>query len=179
MTSLGVTSTTGGVSWADLLSPYRLYLLVGGITALLLCFLTPPFEVPDEPQHFYRAYQLSTGELWGIVQDGKTGGVLPSSLPELVEHFLGTRVSHTDRPLRPHPWTDTWSQIARPLEPERREFVEFGGSATYPPLGYLPQALVVFVMRTLRAPPLLDLYVGRFVNALIAVAFFICEFKKN
>ena len=74
--------------------PYLVYLILGGIGALLLCLLTPPFEVPDEPQHFYRSFQLSGLELWGSVEHGGAGTILPSSLPEVVEHFLGTRVNH-------------------------------------------------------------------------------------
>jgi uncharacterized membrane protein len=151
-------------------APHRVYFFIGGLAALLLCFLTPPFEVPDEPQHFYRGYQLSTGEIWGSLQNGAAGAVIPSSLPELVEHFLGTRESHTARPLRTHPWSDTWSQFDRSWEPQRQEFVEFGGAVGYAPLSYAPQAVAMGIARVFRSPPLATLYAGRVANALIAVA---------
>jgi uncharacterized membrane protein len=156
-------------SW-ERFAPHRIYFVIGGLATLFLCFLTPPFEVPDEPQHFYRGYQLSTGEFWGSVKNGQAGSVLPSSLPELVEHFLGTRASHAPRPLRPHRWSDTWAQFGRSLEPQRQEFVEFGGAVGYPPFGYAPQALTMAVARVFEAPPLVTLYAGRLANALIAVA---------
>jgi hypothetical protein len=35
------------------------------LAALPLVVLTPPFQVPDEPQHFARPFQLSEGRLRG------------------------------------------------------------------------------------------------------------------
>jgi uncharacterized membrane protein len=148
--------------------PYIVYLVVGGIGALLMCFLTPPFEVPDEPQHFYRSFELSELEVWGSLRDGVLGSVLPSSLPELVEHFLGTRISHVKRQVIPHPWSDTWAQLDKPLEPERREFVAFGTIA-YAPFNYVPQAIGIAFARMMGAPPLAELYAGRLANAVFSV----------
>ena len=41
------------------LSAERTFLLCGGLLGLVLLLLVPPFQVPDEPQHFYRAFQTS------------------------------------------------------------------------------------------------------------------------
>jgi hypothetical protein len=41
----------------------RKYLLTAGAMGLLYAVVTPPFQVPDEPNHFYRAYQVSSGEV--------------------------------------------------------------------------------------------------------------------
>jgi Predicted membrane protein (DUF2142) len=43
------------------LTPDRLVLALGLAGGLLLVFVTPPFQVPDEPAHFFRAYQVATG----------------------------------------------------------------------------------------------------------------------
>lgn len=150
-------------------SPSLVFLLIGLINVTLLVFLTPPFEVPDEPQHFFRSYHLSELGVWGISRDGIGGAVLPSSLPELVEHFLGTRAIFADRSLAPHPLADTWSQFHRPLAPHRREFVDFSGAVAYSPLPYLPQALAITLGRLFDAPPLALLYLGRPLNGLVAV----------
>jgi uncharacterized membrane protein len=150
-------------------SPPFVCLLIGLISVTLLTFLTPPFEVPDEPQHFFRSYQLSELGVWGISRNGVGGAVLPSSLPELVEHFLGTRAIFADRSLAPHPLMDTWRQFRRPLDPHRREFVDFSGAVFYSPLPYLPQALAIWLGRVLDAPPLALLYLGRLLNGIVAV----------
>jgi len=39
----------------------RFFLLTSGTVGLLLAFLTPPFQVADEPTHLFRAYEVSEG----------------------------------------------------------------------------------------------------------------------
>lgn len=158
-------------------SPSLICVLVGLINLALLTFLTPPFEVPDEPQHFFRSYHLSELGVWGISRNGVGGAVLPSSLPELVEHFLGTRAILADRSIAPHPIADTWAQFSRPLAPHRREFVDFSGAVFYSPLPYLPQSLAIGLGRLFDAPPLALLYLGRFLNGLVAVVLIACALR--
>ncbi len=134
----------------------------------MLVFLTPPFQVPDEQQHFYRAYQIGELRLVGTVGEGGGGAVLPSSLPDLVEHFLGSRRMHPEREIRTAPLAKSWLELERPLTPARREFVSFG-TVNYPPFAYLPQATAMGIGRMLEAPPLALLYLGRLANALVAI----------
>lgn len=149
----------------------RFYLWAGGLSLLLMAWLTPPFQVPDEPQHFYRSYQLSQGDVRSSVRNGEAGAELPASLSELVRHFLGSTAHHLDdRRIKPQPAADTFSQFAVPLEPERKEFIDFSGSALYAPLPYLPQAAVMAVLRPTGVGPLGLMYAGRMANALAALA---------
>ena len=76
-----------------------------------LVILTPPVQVPDEPQHFYRAYQLSELRLGGIVRDGGAGAMLPSSLIELTDRLLGPRGHDLPRPITEQPLRGTWLRI--------------------------------------------------------------------
>ena len=149
----------------------RFYLWVGGLSLLLMAWLTPPFQVPDEPQHFYRSYQLSLGEMRSSVRNGEAGTELPASLPELALRFLGSTAHHVNgRRLTRLPAADTFKQFQVPLEPERQVFVDFSGSAQYAPLPYLPQALAMAALRPLGVGPLGLLYAGRMANALAALA---------
>ena len=68
-----------------------LMLILGAIGSIPLVLLTPPFQVPDEVQHFYRAFQLSDLRIRAEVQNGISGGTLPDSLPELVKSSVYTR----------------------------------------------------------------------------------------
>jgi uncharacterized membrane protein len=158
-----------GTAW---LSPALVCFLLGLVGALSMVILTPPFQVPDEQEHFHRAYQLSELQLRGVVQDGRAGGMLPSSLIELSEHFLGTRAIHTTEPRRitAQPLRQTWLALDRPLNPDRREFVDFTSTAFYSPMGYLPQAIAIMGGRWAGAAPLTLLYLARLANALVAVA---------
>ena len=146
----------------------RIYNWLGGLSLFLLVFLVPPFQVPDEPQHFFRSYQLSKLEVWARVQDGVAGSELPASLPELVQHFMGTTVLHTSRVVPSQRLVDTLGELRRPLDAGRTIFVDMSGIQSYAPLPYIPQALAIAAGRALGVGPLGLLYMGRLANALVA-----------
>jgi hypothetical protein len=145
-----------------------LVLILGAIGSLPLAILTPPFQAPDEVQHFYRAYQLSEFQLRAEVQDGVAGGTLPSSLPQLVKASVYTR-DGIAYPATPAPFANTFQLKSIPLDPSARRFIAFPGSAFYSPLPYLPQAMGIAVGRAMGSGPLLLLYLGRLFNCLSAL----------
>lgn len=149
---------------------FRWWAALGLITVLLLVFITPPFQVPDEAQHFFRAYEISEGNLIAEVRGQTAGARLPSSLQELSHHFLGSRKLHTNRPVTPTPLSDTLAQLARPLDAGRREFVVFTGAAAYGPLAYIPQALGIKLAVLADASVLTMFYLSRIVNGMCALA---------
>ena len=145
------------------------YLVLGLFSVLSLAFLTPPFQVPDEQQHFFRTYQLSEMRAQAVVQDGAAGDILPSSLPAIADAFLGTSELHTKRDIPASPLLKTLSKLYVPLDPQRREFVNFSGAAFYSPLPYLPQIAAISAGRALGLGPLGLLYAGRLANGLAAL----------
>ena len=149
----------------------RIYFWLAGVSLLFLVFLVPPFQVPDEPQHFFRSYQLSKLEVWSRVQDGTMGSDFPASMPELVHHFLGTSEVHTKtrRVVPRQPLVDTLEELRRPLEVSRTRFIDTSGIQSYAPLPYIPQALAIAAGRALDVGPLGLLYMGRLANALVAL----------
>jgi uncharacterized membrane protein len=153
----------------------RLCFLLGLVGAISMIILTPPFQVPDEQDHFFRAYQLSEFQLRGIARDGRAGGTLPSSVIELVEDFLGKdavlypKAIYTVPQITAQPLRQTWRALDRPLEPNRREFQDFPAAAFYSPMAYLPQVIAIIGGRWAGAEPLALLYLARSANALIAV----------
>jgi uncharacterized membrane protein len=145
-----------------------LALTLGALGSLPLVILTPPFQAPDEVQHFYRAYQLSEFHLRAEIQNGKAGGILPVSLSQLVKVSVYTK-DGVLYPAIPAPIAKTLQLRSIPLDPSTRQFVAFPGSAFYPPLPYLPQALGIAVGRGMGAGPLELLYLGRLFNCLAAL----------
>lgn len=143
--------------------------LVGVACAMPLVFLTPPFQVPDEPQHFYRAYQISEGRLRAEVENKIAGSRLPSSLINLSGDFLGSRAIHTERSIIKRPWSVLPDGFAIPLQPEIREFIDFSGAASYSPIPYIPQSLAIAVGRMFDAGPLALLYLARLANVTVAI----------
>jgi hypothetical protein len=160
------------------LRPPVVCFLLGLLGVLPLVVLTPPFQVPDENQHFLRAYQLSEFRFTAIMQEGEARSkfpsslearaMLPSSLIELIESFSGTRVVFNPGPTSEQPLHRTWLALERPLDPERRELVSLLYAAKAPP-SYVPQAIAIAAGRWSGAGPLALLYLGRLANALVAV----------
>jgi uncharacterized membrane protein len=145
-----------------------LVLILGAIGAIPLILITPPFQVPDENWHFYRAYELSELKILSEVQDGVSGAVLPDSLPELVKQSVYS-ADDVLYPATPAPFTKTMSLASIPLNSSVRHFVAFPGSAYYSPLPYLPQAFGIAVGRLFGFGPLGLLYMGRLFNCLAAL----------
>ena len=146
-----------------------LALILGALGSLPLVLLTPPFQVPDEVQHFYRAYQLSEFHLRAEVQNGEAGGTLPVSLSQLVKASVNTQ-DGVFYPSTPAPIAKTLQLKSIPLDTSTRQFVAFPGSAIYSPLPYLPQALGIMAGRWMGSGPLALFYLGRLFNCLSALA---------
>ena len=58
-----VISRMGDKFFYLFLTPEKAYLFLGLIFGILFLMITPPFQVPDEPQHFYRAFHVSEGNI--------------------------------------------------------------------------------------------------------------------
>lgn len=54
--------------WAFILSPDKIFLPLAIAYGIVFLLITPPFQAPDEPNHFYRAYQISEGRLTPVKQ---------------------------------------------------------------------------------------------------------------
>lgn len=150
------------------ITPVVLALVLGTAGSGPLVFLTPPFQVPDEVQHFYRAYGLSELRISADVQNGVAGGILPESLSQFVKESVYT----PDGILYPAlsaPIAKTLKLASMPLDRSKRKFTAFPGSAFYSPLPYLPQMLGIAVGRAAGFGPLYLLYMGRLFNSLAAL----------
>ncbi len=60
-------------------NPARVYLILATISGLIMVFLVPPFQPPDEHPHFFRSYQISRGGLVAERNGEDSGGRLPTS----------------------------------------------------------------------------------------------------
>ena len=143
--------------------PLPFFLVAGFLFGLAFLVSTPPFQPPDEPAHFYRAYALSEGEPWARYGEQGLGAVLPASLQELGTDFRGDR--HRGRKFRPE---EIQEALRVPLDAERRAFVDFRTAAQLSLVPYLPQAAGIAVARGLGASALGLLYAGRLANLLVA-----------
>jgi uncharacterized membrane protein len=147
--------------------PDRFFLLAGLLSGLVFLIVTPPFQVPDEPVHFYRAYALSEGEPWAARGAGGLGAVLPARLAELGTDLRGDLPFDPERTIPPQ---RILRALRLPLDGERRAFTEYRAAAQFTLVPYLPQAAGIALARGLGASALGLLYAARLANLLAATA---------
>lgn len=136
----------------------RLFIITALVFGLLYIFIVPPFQVPDEGHHLYRAYHIATGHVYGHrTIDYRFGGEMPSNLVELEHGFRYLRYDYDARIDN-----NTWLTAAIiPLQPEKTSFADFPNVAYYVPLPYLVQAIALRLGIVMELPPLFLLYVSR------------------
>ena len=68
--------------------PERIFIFVGLLFGLLFLIVTPPFQAPDEPAHFFRAYEISDLGIIAERQGDSVGDFLPQSLTVIVDELM-------------------------------------------------------------------------------------------
>lgn len=156
--------------WAATVAPQKFFLAVGAPVALVLCFLTPPFMVPDEPAHFFRAYQIAQG---GFLPERITqgvGGILPRSLNDTSTVLVGDLPGQFNNKMDV---SVAFDELNRPLRPQETMHLHFENTALYSPLVYAPSAVGIAIGKLFEPSPLLLFYLGRLftVAAWIGLAY--------
>lgn len=151
-------------------APGRFVLAAVLLFGATFAIVTPPFQVPDETAHFFRAYRVSEGRLDLLQEPERKEAPLPVSVHGIAKLF-GALAFHPERK------TSAGAILAAfrlPLAPERREPVFFPSTLQYTFVPYLPQAIGIAAGRLLGAPALALLYLARLMNLLcgaLAIAF--------
>jgi len=145
------------------LKPELFFVIFASFFGLIILLITPPFQTPDEINHFYRAYQISEGHLISVKQDNRVGGYIPVSIVKITEPFLGligNMHSKTN-------YKTITGQLKTPLESDKKIFVDFPNTGFYSPISYFPQSISIFVFRKLNFPPLYIFYGARIFSLFI------------
>ena len=140
------------------------FALVALVVGFAYVVLIPPFQVPDEAAHLYRAYGTSN-----FTCVGEPMIKVPSALtqeqdrfPALLENYsLQTRLLAQRAAIDPID--------SPPLEGSDSRIEDDNGNL-YSCVPYLPTAVVFVVGRFVRAPALLIYYSGKLANLLVYVA---------
>jgi uncharacterized membrane protein len=147
----------------------KLFLIFAVIISVFYAFIVPPFQVPDEPLHFFRAWQISEFNLVvDQISTKKIGGYLPESVKQItaqLEHvarYVDQKVTTSD--------FETLFSIQ--LNERKKTFVTFPTTAWYTPIVYLPQATAILLGRLANFPPIVIFYMAR-VAALLFSALLI------
>ena len=135
-------------------------------TCLAFALLTPPFQAPDEPQHFSRSVRLAEGNVLAERSGGRIGGTIPRAFADL--SIIAFPREAFGVPIRYRP--ADLSRAAAPRPGKDRVFIEFANVANYAPTLYVPQALGVAAGGAAGLSPLASFYVARIVNTLAFLA---------
>jgi len=137
---------------------------------LVILFIIPPFQVPDEPDHFERAFHLADGHFFGTQEDQRLGGSIPESIAQL-EAVYPPMVNE-------HPHRQTAKSFKKAgaiaLNPDVKTFQDFPNTGLYPFTVYAPQIIVIKIGTWLNIKPLYLFYLVR----LGAFLFWFCLVSK-
>ena len=157
------------------MKPERFFILTAAVFGILYALIVPPFQAPDEFNHFYRSWQIadnftvekdSFGERNGLTgkktADNRLGDSLPTSLLTISEPFTHLPFSFEQRIK-----TNTiFTLLHTPLDNAQRTFVDFTNTAVYAPSAYLSQSVAIYVLKNLGLSPLSIFYISRLFTLL-------------
>jgi hypothetical protein len=121
----------------------RSSLIVALLFGAAFALLTPPFQVPDEIAHYYRACAIAHGGFWPPVKGGHGYTAVP----------IGEREFISSRDV---PFVAEKAYVKYPL--------------LFSPLPYLPQAAGCAIGDALHLRPLFTFYLARLMNLLCSLA---------
>ncbi|HEY8131744.1 MAG TPA: DUF2142 domain-containing protein [Thermoanaerobaculia bacterium] len=126
------------------------------IFATAFALITPPFEVPDEVGHYWRASSIAYGNV------GRGSPVMPRGF-RIIVWALWTvdRNRHL---------TAERMRLARGVQLESDVPVSLRTPAYYSPAAYLPQISAAFVTRVAAVRPFFGFYAGRLATLLVSIA---------
>ena len=123
-----------------------IYLLLMLITGTILTFLTPVFQIPDEPNHFARAWQISESVFISPTEDREDGYTnLLSRIPAafFTEKYIDNPFDAEKR----YSLDDISEFISTPVNFNDTVTIQINNTGTYAPVVYFPQALAAYVVR--------------------------------
>ena len=149
-------------------SRYERMLLALICTAtLFFALVTPPFQAPDENQHYMKALLLSEGQMLVDIRDGATGADLPRGAIDLHRMDFPTELPPAERRFDTNMLASAWTADAGRAG---TIFATFPNVANYAPTLYAPGAAGLLIGDVLGLPHLGSFFVGRLMNALAALA---------
>ena len=141
--------------YKECLKPQNIFAFICLFFGLFFVLFNPPFQTPDEAQHFFKMWGFTQGTFNFKVLNGYSGDILPDSV---------IKISKFDRLCR-HPELKTsageiFSALKIKLEKDKTSFYIFTPTS-YTPVSYFPVFLILWAMKLVSVPPLIMLYIIR------------------
>lgn len=141
---------------------YRFWLIVNGLMGLFYVFVVPPFQTPDEFNHFYKINHILTGHFYPEVDTPTVtlGGYVPQSVVDIEKPYLKF-VWHDSVKSNPNTFREV---LATPLSKNQKTFATFPNTARYTPIAYSPPLIACGIAWILDLNPAYSMYLGRLAN---------------
>lgn len=120
--------------------PQNFFLILALFFGLLIVFVSPPFQSPDEPCHLYRMYELSQGRLLPCKQDKELGGKLPVGLYDYISSYAYMQENYT-KVYKRTSFSEIKTSMKHKINKDKTFFAQYPNTARYSPIAYLPQSL--------------------------------------
>ncbi len=156
------------------ISASRFFLIFAIFFGVIFSVITPPFQVADEINHFYRAYQISEGNFNALKVDNRVGGYIPKSIVAFTSKFRQFTLNKYNKITL----KELLSERKRELNPSDKIFIDFPNTALYSPVSYAPQAAIIFILRIFKCNPFYILYISRIFTLLFWFAMIYFAIKK-
>lgn len=148
-----------------LVKPEILFACIASIVGLILLFLVPPMQVPDEDTHFFQSYAISNLDFIPekFEEGGKIhyGSELPVSVYDSAYKFKQNVAGNASVKFD----TSLFNQyMGEKLEPNKTKHVN---GTVYSPFVYIPQAVGISIAKLFDTSPLVMVWIGRAANLLV------------
>jgi len=139
------------------------FISIAMILGMCILFVNPPFQVPDEVAHFFKAYEVSLGRPVSMGSEHGNGYYVPKSFMKLYsDSKVEELIKGKDR-LNVSDIKDSWNVN---LDSDDKFFASYDNVATYMPLQYIPQSIGILIGRIFNLGPLVLFYLARLMNFL-------------
>ena len=153
---------------------YKYFLSASLFFGLIYIFIVPPFQAPDEDNHFFRSYEILNPDKTDQSEpQDRLGGYLPASLFEYSNQFRYLRFNYDGKISKEQ--IHNYSRIN--LDKVNIAFTDFSNTAMYFPTSYPLQALFASIGAKLNLKPSVLLYLLRFASLLTWIGFLYCAYK--
>lgn len=154
----------------------NIFVILALIVGLFYMSATPLLKGHDEAAHWYKAYSVSMGDFFQVKnEEGKMGNYLPSKVQGIYD------IQGDYKAINYGTSMEAWNYAQDKTISNDMRFTNNEATAAYPPIQMLPQAVGIFIGRTLGLNMFLQAMCGRFTNLLffVLVGYFTIKFIPN
>ena len=145
---------------------HNMFFIYGTLFGILMLFILPPFHVPDEGTHYYKAYRLSYFNSDKLVINNagtsKARMYINSNIADMVYEYT-IDIHSTTYTLSAKSYLANMSENMNNTDIPKRS-VAFGNTEILNPFCYIPTTILLFLCRLVDTPVLVSILLGRLLN---------------